>query len=84
MRDTKKTAGWQSFLIGLGKLEVLDELDRLDMLDKLETLDRLGIWRLILVFLCSLVLLDEFVLYITWNELVALEAHGEGSATTGE
>ena len=78
MRDTKKTAGWQSFLIGLGKLEVLDRLD------KLETLDRLGIWRLILVFLCSLVLLDEFVLYITWNELVALEAHGEGSTTTGE
>ena len=78
MRDTKKTAGWQSFLIGLGKLEVLDRLD------KLEALDRLGIWRLILVFLCSLVLLDEFVLYITWNELVALEAHGEGSTTTGE
>ena len=75
MRDTKKTAGWQSFLIGLGKLDVLDELD---------VLDRLGIWRLILVFLCSLVLLDEFVLYITWNELVALEAHGEGSTTTGE
>ena len=74
-RDTKKTAGWQSFLIGLGKLDVLDELD---------VLDRLGIWRLILVFLCSLVLLDEFVLYITWNELVALEAHGEGSTTTGE
>ena len=81
MRDTKKTAGWQSFLIGLGKLDVLDVLDRLD---KLEALDRLGIWRLILVFLCSLVLLDEFVLYITWNELVALEAHGEGSTTTGE
>ena len=78
MRDTKKTAGWQSFLIGLGKLDVLDRLD------KLETLDRLDIWRLILVFLCSLVLLDEFVLYITWNELVALEAHGEGSTTTGE
>ena len=77
-RDTKKTAGWQSFLIGLDKLEVLDRLD------KLEALDRLGIWRLILVFLCSLVLLDEFVLYITWNELVALEAHGEGSTTTGE
>ena len=81
MRDTKKTAGWQSFLIGLGKLDVLDDLDRLDELD---VLDRLGIWRLILVFLCSLVLLDEFVLYITWNELVALEAHGEGSTTTSE
>ena len=62
-------------MIGLGKLDVLDELD---------VLDRLGIWRLILVFLCSLVLLDEFVLYITWNELVALEVHGEGSTTTGE
>ena len=75
MRDTKKTAGWQSFLIGLDKLDVLDELD---------VLDRLDMWRLILVFLCSLVLLDEFVLYITWNELVALEAHGEGSTTTSE
>ena len=81
MKDTKKTAGWQSFLIGLDKLDVLDDLDRLDELD---VLDRLGIWRLILVFLCSLVLLDEFVLYITWNELVALEAHGEGSTTTSE
>ena len=59
-------------------------LDKLDVLDELDVLDRLGIWRLILVFLCSLVLLDEFVLYITWNELVALEAHGEGSTTTSE
>ena len=71
MRDTKKTAGWQSFLIGLGKLEVLDRLD------KLEALDRLGIWRLILVFLCSLVLLDEFVLYITRNKFIRSKLHCE-------
>ena len=31
--DTKKTAVWQSFLVGLGKLEILDELDALDRLD---------------------------------------------------
>ena len=39
---------------------------------------------LILVFLSSLVLFDEFVLYITWNEFVALKLHGEGSTTTSE
>ena len=33
-RDTKKTAGWQSFLI-----DKLDDLDSLDDLDQLEQLD---------------------------------------------
>ena len=50
----------------------------------LEILVTLGIFKLILVLLCSFVLLDEFVLYITWNEFVALELHGEGSTTTRE
>ena len=66
------------------RVAVFFVIDKLDVLDELDVLDRLDMWRLILVFLCSLVLLDEFVLYITWNELVALEAHGEGSTTTSE
>ena len=61
---------------------VLDGLAELAELVGLVDLDILGI--LILVLLSSLVLLDEFVLYITRNELVALEAHGEGSTTTCE
>ena len=76
MRGKKRLpSSWQSFFCGL---------ELLDVLDKLEMLGKLDIGRLILVFLSCFVLLDEFVLYITWNELVALEAHGEGSATTSK
>ena len=39
---------------------------------------------LILVFLSSLVLFDEFVLNIAWNEFVALKLHSESSTTTSE
>ena len=38
-RDTKKTAGWQSFLIGLDKLDDLDSLDDLEQLDGLDRLE---------------------------------------------
>ena len=47
-------------------------------------LSDIGIAGLLLVFLSSLVLLDEFLLYIARNELVALELHGEGSTATCE
>ena len=39
---------------------------------------------LILVFLSSLVLFDEFILNIAWNEFVALKLHSESSTTTSE
>ena len=47
-------------------------------------LSDIGMLGLILVLLGCLVLLDEFLLYITRNEFVALELHGEGSTTTRE
>ncbi len=51
---------------------------------RLISMKRLTVGGLILVLLSSFVLLDEFVLHITRNELVALKLHGESSATTCE